>query len=90
MMEYDRVRLKTAAKQALKYQRPHPMLITLLFIILVNVGSRIISAVLGAASGSSTLSKLYLQGLLTYEDQDRPSNTQCCPILPSSWSCPCW
>lgn len=70
MMEYDRVRLKMTAKQAIKFQRPHPMLITLLFVILVNVGSRIISAVLSAASGGNSLSNLYLQALMVYEDPE--------------------
>lgn len=65
-MEYNRVQLKTAARQAMKYQRPHPMLITLLFSILVSVGSRIISTVLGAASGSASLSTAYGEAILRY------------------------
>lgn len=68
MMEYDRVRLKQAAKQAMRYQRPHPMLVTLLFTFVVNIGSQIISRILGAASGSGTLSTLYAQAVLQYGD----------------------
>lgn len=68
MAEYDRVRLKQAAKQAMKFQRPHPMLITLLFTVIVNLGSQIISQILGAASGSSALSNLYYQAVLEFED----------------------
>ena len=67
-MEYDRVRLKQAARQALRFQRPHPMLITLLFIVLTNIGTQVVSRILGAASGSSTLSTLYAQAMLQYED----------------------
>lgn len=67
-MEYDRVRLKQAARQAMRFQRPHPMLITLLFIILTNLGSQAVSRILGAASGSNTLSTLYAQAMLQYED----------------------
>lgn len=70
MMEYDRVRLKTAAKQAMKFQRPHPMLMTLLFTILVNIGTQIVSRILGAASGSDALSNLYAQALIEYQDPE--------------------
>ena len=68
MMEYDRVRLKQTARQAMKFQRPHPMLVTLLFSIIAGIGSQIISRVLGAASGANTLSNLYAQAVLQYED----------------------
>lgn len=68
MTEYDRVRLKQAARQAMRFQRPHPMLITLLFTVVVNVGSQIISQILGAASGSSGLIDLYYQAVLDYGD----------------------
>ena len=68
MTEYDRVRLKRTARQAMKYQRPHPMLVTLVFTIVVNVGSQIINQILGAASGANTLSGLYAQAVLEYED----------------------
>lgn len=68
MTEYDRVRLKQTAKQAMRHQRPHPMLVTLLFTLAVSIGSQIISQILGAASGGSTMSALYAQALLRYED----------------------
>lgn len=68
MTEYDRVRLKQAAKQSMRFQRPHPMLITLLYTIIVNVGTQIISQVLGAASGASSMSDLYYQAVLDYGD----------------------
>lgn len=67
-MEYDRVRLKQTARQAMRLQRPHPMLFTLLFTFVVNIGSQIISRILGAASGSGTLSTLYAQAVLQYGD----------------------
>ena len=68
MMEYDRVQLKRAARQAMKRQRPHPMLVTLLFGIVVSIGSQIIDRILGAASGSSGLANLYYQAVLEYGD----------------------
>ena len=68
MTEYDRIQLKQTARQAMRFQRPHPMLVTLLFTIVVNVGSQIISRILGAASGANTLTDLYAQALLDYED----------------------
>ena len=68
MMEYDRVQLKQTARQAMKFQRPHPMLVTLLFTIVVNVGAQLIGQILGAASGANTLSNLYAQAVLEYED----------------------
>ncbi|MDE6588773.1 MAG: DUF975 family protein, partial [Oscillospiraceae bacterium] len=70
-MEYDRARLKQTARQAMRFQRPHPMLITLLFIILTNIGTQIVSRILGAASGSNTLSTVYAQAMLQYEDPER-------------------
>lgn len=69
-MEYDRVRLKQSAKQAMRFQRPHPMLITLLFIIIVNIGSQIVSNILGAASGSSRVAAIWAEALLEYSDPD--------------------
>lgn len=68
MMEYQRAQLKLAAKRAMKGQRPHPMLITLLFMVLVGIGSRLVSWILGAASGFSKLGTLYLEGIYQYED----------------------
>lgn len=68
MAEYDRVQLKQAARQAMKLQRPHPMLITLLFTIIVNVGSRIVSQIFGAVSGIDAISDLYAQAVLEYGD----------------------
>ena len=66
MMEYDRVRLKQSARQAMRFQRPHPMLITLLYTIIVNIGAQIVGRILGAASGSSAMSALYYQALREY------------------------
>lgn len=68
MAEYDRVRLKQAARQAMKFQRPHPMLITLLFTIIVNTGTQIISRIFGAASGIDAISSLYAEAVLEFED----------------------
>lgn len=68
MLEYDRVRLKTAARQAMRGQRPHPMLVTLLFSVIVGAGSQIINWILGAATGSASLSRLYAQAFLEYQD----------------------
>ena len=68
MMEYDRIRLKQTARQAMKFQRPHPMLVTLLFTVVVSIGTQIISRTLGAASGSNDLATLYAQAVLDYED----------------------
>ena len=70
MTEYNRAQLKQAARQAMRFQRPHPMLITLLFTIIVNAGSQMISQILGAASGSSSLSTMYYEGVLRYEDPE--------------------
>ncbi len=67
-MGFDRVQLKQSAKQAMRNQRPRPMLITLLFIVLVGIGSEIVSGILGAASGSSELAAEYAQAVLQYED----------------------
>lgn len=71
MMNYDRVRLKQTARQAMRGQRPHPMLITLLFTILVNLGSQLVSRILGFASGSTSLATLLVQAMYQYEDLGR-------------------
>ena len=68
MVEYNRVQLKQAAKQAMRFQRPHPMLITLLCNIMINIGAQIVSQILGAASGANTLASLYTQAMLRYEE----------------------
>ena len=68
MTEFNRAQAKQAARRAMKAQRPHPMLITLLFIVLVNVGSQILNGVLGAASGSSRMGTMFAQAYSMYED----------------------
>lgn len=67
MLEYDRIRLKTAARQAMRGQRPHPMLVTFLFSVIVGIGSQVINWVLGAVTGSASLAQLYSQAFFTYE-----------------------
>lgn len=67
MLEYDRIRLKTAARQAMRNQRPHPMLVTFLFSIVVGIGSQIINGILGAVTGSASLAELYGRAFITYE-----------------------
>ena len=68
VMEYNRVMLKQAARQSMKLQRPHPMLITLLFNIIANLGAQFVSGILGAVSGSNALNALFLEDLIEYED----------------------
>lgn len=70
MLEYNRTQLKTAARQAMRGQRPHPMFVTFVFSALAGVGGQIISQILGLATGSSGLSNLYAQALLEYGDMD--------------------
>ncbi|MDE6259554.1 MAG: DUF975 family protein, partial [Oscillospiraceae bacterium] len=60
-MEYHRAQLKRKARQAMKYQRPRPMLITLLFTIIVSIGTRIVNGILGAASGSNAMTEMYVE-----------------------------
>lgn len=70
MLEYDRIRLKTAARQAMRGQRPHPMLVTFLFSMIVGIGSQIINWILGTVTGSASLGRLYAEAFLEYEDVD--------------------
>lgn len=70
MLEYNRTRLKTAARQAMRGQRPHPMFVTFVFSALAGIGGQIISQILGLATGSTGLSNLYAQALLEYGDMD--------------------
>lgn len=70
MLEYNRTRLKTAARQSMRGQRPHPMFVTFVFSALAGIGGQIISQILGLATGSTGLSNLYAQALLEYGDMD--------------------
>ena len=58
-MEYNRAQLKRKARQAMKYQRPRPMLVTLLFTIVVSIGTQIVNGILRTASGANDMTKLY-------------------------------
>lgn len=60
-MEFDRVRLKQRVRQAMRGQRPRPMLITLLFTIIVSIGTQIVDRVLQTVSGSSEMTEMYAQ-----------------------------
>ena len=64
MTEFDRVQAKRTARLFMKAQRPHPMLITLLFIVLVNMGTQLITRILGAASGLNDLNALIATSVL--------------------------
>lgn len=57
-MVFDRVQLKMTAKQAMKFQRPHPMLITLLFVVLVNAGTWIIRQIMSFATADNPLTQI--------------------------------
>ena len=70
MLEYNRTRLKQAARQAMRGQRPHPMFVTFVFAALAGVGGQIISQLLGLATGSTRLGTLYAQAVLEYGDAD--------------------
>lgn len=70
MLEYNRTRLKEAARRAMRGQRPHPMFVTFVFAALAGVGGQIISQILGLVTGSTGLSNLYAQALLEYGDMD--------------------
>ena len=70
MLEYNRTRLKEAARRAMRGQRPHPMFVTFVFSALAGVGGQIISQILGLVTGSTGLSNLYAQALLEYGDMD--------------------
>lgn len=68
MTEFNRAQAKQVVRRAMKAQRPHPMLITLLFIVLVNVGSQLVSRILGAASGSSDVNQMFVQTFRDYTE----------------------
>ena len=74
-MEYDRVQLKRRARQAMKGQRPRPMLITLLFTILVSIGTQIVNGILRAASGSNDMTEMYAN-LVVQQQRDPLSAIQ--------------
>ena len=45
MMQYDRAQLKLSVKAAMRSTRPNPMLMTLLFSVMVSVGTGIVNFV---------------------------------------------
>ena len=67
-MDYNRAALKQRVRQAMRSQRPHPMLVTLLFTVIVSVGSQIINQTLGAASGASAMSAAFAAAVLCFGD----------------------
>ncbi|MDE6280876.1 MAG: DUF975 family protein [Oscillospiraceae bacterium] len=60
-MEFNRAQLKQRVRQAMRGQRPRPMLITLLFTIIVSIGTQIVNGILGAASGSNAMTQMYAE-----------------------------
>ena len=70
MLEYDRIRLKQAARQAMKAQRPHPMLVTFVFAAIGGIGGQILTQILGMVTGSTSLNTQYFQAVWEYGDTD--------------------
>ena len=69
-MVFDRVQLKMTAKQAMKFQRPHPMLITLLFVVLVNAGTWIIRQIMSFATADNPLPQIMNMVMSGYADPE--------------------
>ena len=59
-MEYQRAELKHRVKQSLRQTRPHPMLVTLLFMVIVGVGSWLIQTVLGGLIGTGSIASQFI------------------------------
>lgn len=70
MLEYNRTRLKGAARRAMRGQRPHPMFVTFVFSILAGIGGQIIGQILGLATGSTGMNTQYFQALMEYGDAE--------------------
>ena len=49
-MNYDRAAIKREVRQAMKQTRPHPMLVTLLFLLIVGIGASLISGLISWGS----------------------------------------
>jgi len=58
MLEYDRIRLKQAARQAMKAQRPHPMLVTFVFSAIAGIGAAALATVPATEEFRADLSML--------------------------------
>ncbi|MBD5085539.1 MAG: DUF975 family protein, partial [Clostridiales bacterium] len=74
-MEFNRAQLKRRVRQAMRGQRPRPMLITLLFTILVSIGTQIVNGILRTASGSNDMTEMYAQ-LVVQQQRDPLSAIQ--------------
>ena len=70
MLEFDRTRIKQTARQAMKLQHPHPMLVTFVFSAIAGIGGQIISRILSMVTGSASLNTQYAQAFLKYGDPD--------------------
>ena len=73
-MKYDRAAMKLEVKQAMKQTRPHPMLVTLVFGIIVGVGTSLISQLTSRltgilfGNGLSALLEELANGVMNYGD----------------------
>lgn len=67
-MDYQRVRLKLEARQAMKETRSSPRLVTLLFMVVSGAVSWMISLVLSEVSGLSALTEMFWQLAQFQED----------------------
>ena len=91
-MEFNRAQLKRRARQAMKGQRPRPMLITLLFTVIVSIGTQIVNGILRAVSGSSAVTEMYAE-LVVQRQRDPLSAIQYMLVYfgprrrPTAWSC---
>ena len=80
-MNYNRAAMKEEVKQAMRQARPHPMLVTLLFTVIVGMGASLISWVMNTlfSGGGSSMNNLllgimnngpdYLEEMLYYAPQ---------------------
>ena len=65
-MNYNRAAMKEEVKQAMRQVRPHPMLVTLLFLVIVGAGASTISWVMNTLfSGGASMNSLLI-GIMDY------------------------
>ena len=66
-MNYNRAAMKEEVKQAIRHTRPHPMLVTLLFTVVVGAGASLISWVMNNlfSAGGTPMNNLLI-GIMNY------------------------
>lgn len=69
-MEYQRAQLKEEVKQKIRITRPRPIWMTLLYLVVMGIGSNILNTALGAVTGASEITNNFVAGMAQQSDME--------------------